>query len=106
MAVTKLSPTKLKFDEGVTLPAATTVGADGMDLDFSGKDYRILIEVGGAAATITAGNGLQGGGEPLTVAAGSAVVLNSGYYKYVSGAHKGCVHITGATATIKAVELP
>lgn len=106
MAVTKLSPTKMIFDEGVAMPAATTVGADGMDLDFTGKDSRILIEVGGATATITAGNGLQGGGEALEVAAGSAVVLNSGYYKHVSGEHKGCVFITGATATIKAVELP
>jgi len=107
MAVIKLSPTKLnEYNVSAATPAATTVTSDGMDLDFTGKAHRILIMVTEAAATITAGNGLQGGGQALTVSAGQSVVLDSGYYKHVSGAHKGCVYITGATAKIQAIELP
>lgn len=106
MAV-KLSPTKLnEYNVAVATPAATTVTAEGMDLDFTGKAHRILIMVTGAAATITAGDGIQGGGEALTVPAGQSVVLDSGYFKRVSGEHKGCVYITGADAKVQAVELP
>lgn len=106
MAAKKLVPSKMEFDTGVAKPVATTVGAEGMDLDFSGKDDRILIEVGNATATFLPGNSSQGGGEPLIVEAGKCVVLNSGRFKNVTGDSKGCVHITGATATIIAVELP
>ena len=106
MTTTKLTPTKLKFNTGVKTPEGTLVGDSGMDLNFSGKDNRILISVTVAAATITTGNGIQGGGPALTVQAGQSVVLDSGFFKHVSGEHKGCVYITGATAKVSAVELP
>lgn len=106
MATTKLSPTKLKFNTGAKVPEGTLVGESGMDLKFSGKDNRILITVTVAAATITSGNGIQGGGPSITVQAGQSIVLESGFFKHVSGEHKGCVYITGSTAKVSAVELP
>ncbi len=106
MAVTKITPTKIEeYNKGTTTPTSTLVGANGADLLFTGKDHRILIMVDTADITVKAGNGIQGVTD-LTVKSGESVVLESGFFKNVSGEHKGTVHITGATAKITAIELP
>ena len=76
-----------------------------MEVDYSGKDHRILLMVDTAAATVKAGNGIQGVTD-LSVGIGKSVVLDSGAFKNVSGDHKGAVYITGATAKVLAIELP
>lgn len=107
MAVTKITPTKMVLmNTEYATPAATLVGADGMEIDFTGVDMRTLIMVDSTAGvTIKAGNGIQGVAD-LEVAAGKSVVLESGAFKFVSGVHKGKVFITGATAKVSAIELP
>jgi hypothetical protein len=106
MAVTSLVPTRMgDFNTVVTTPTSAAVGADGMEIDYSGKDFKILLSVDTATATVKAGNGIQGVAD-LEVASGKSVVLDSGMFKNVSGTHKGKVYITGATAKVAAIELP
>lgn len=107
MAIVKITPAKMGLmNTGYAAPAPVAVGASGMEVDYSGKDYRILLTAGVADAVIEAGNGIQGVAD-LTLPAGQSVVLESGAFKHVSGAHKGSVFISGAaTTTITAVELP
>ena len=106
MAVTKITPTKIRdFNVGTKMPTSVLVGADGAELNFTGKDHRILIMADTADAVITKGNGIQGVVD-TTLKAGEAIVLESGAYKQVTGDHKGSVYITGATAKIMAIELP
>ncbi len=105
MAVTKLKITRVgDFNKPVDIPAATAIGADGMDIDFSGRDCDILLSVTGAEATVKAGNSIAGAAD-LKIGAGKCVVLDSGCFKNVRGPHKGCVFITGASAGVSAVEL-
>lgn len=106
MAVAKIVPTKVGLNSPAVFPTTTLIGADGMEVDFTGSDSKVLIYVDStAAATIKAGNGIQGTAD-LAVAAGKCVTVESGKYKNISGAHKGSVYITGATAKVAAVELP
>ena len=106
MAIVKIKPTKLNdFNLPAETPASTLVGGDGMDIDFSGKDFDILISVDTADVIVKAGNGLQGVSD-LTVKAGNSVVLDSGCFKNISGAHKGCIYLVGAAAKVSAIELP
>ncbi|MEG0340383.1 MAG: hypothetical protein RR573_10740, partial [Oscillospiraceae bacterium] len=92
--------------KGFAAPTATVVGADGMEIDYTGKDDKIMLTIGVADAIITMGNGIQGVAD-LTVPAGQSVVLESGAFKNVTGAHKGTVYIRGgATTTVTAIELP
>lgn len=106
MAVTKIKPTKMEeYNKGVALPTAVLVGTDGAEILFTGKDHRILIMVDTADITIKSGNGIQGVTD-ITVESGQAVVLESGFFKHVSGEHKGNVYVTGATAKVSAIELP
>ena len=106
MSVTNLKITRVgDFNRPVATPAGTLVGSEGMDVDFSGKDCDILLTVTEAEATVKAGNGMAGVMD-LKVPAGNCVVLDSGCFKNVSGPHKGCVFIEGASARVAAVELP
>lgn len=106
MAVTNLKITRVgDFNTPVAIPAATAVGAEGMDIDFSGKDCDILLSVTGGEATVKAGNSIAGTVD-LKIPAEKCVVLDSGCFKNVKGPHKGCVFITGASASVSAVELP
>jgi len=82
-------------------------------LELSGGDYKTLILMSGTATktvTFKIGNGIQGAGDDLVVTLGSnpmAIVLDSGYFKNVSGAAKDCVTITPNAATsFTIVELP
>lgn len=107
MAATKLTPTKMSIEGQISMPAPTTVGASGMELDFSGVDTKILImNDDTAAATIKAGNGVMSGIKDITLARSKSIVIESGRFKQMSGEHKGTVFIEGATAKISAIELP
>lgn len=105
MAVTKITPTELKWNTPGTMPTSTLVGADGMEIDFTGHDGKILIAVDTADATIKAGNGIQGVSD-LVVPSGKCVTIESGRFKNVSGVHKNAVFITGETAKVLAIKLP
>ena len=82
--------------------------------ELTGGDYKtVFIMTGTANATVkfSAGNGIQGVGDDLTVTLTStsphAIVLDSGYFKNVSGAAKDAVTITPSAATsFIIVELP
>lgn len=83
------------------------------NLELTGGDYKTLIYMSGTSTkkvTFSIGNGIQGAGDDLVVTLGSnpmAIVLDSGYFKNVSGAAKDCVTITPEAATsFTIVELP
>ena len=116
MAVTKVTPAKMGVPDNLTELAfvEATAQADGFVVDFTEKDENTLLvfENGGGDGTVTikAGNGIQGVADlELTVPAGvHGVVINSGEHKFVSGEHKGNVHIIPSATTIKlgAIVLP
>ena len=83
-------------------------------LELSGGDYKTLIIMEGTATktvTFSKGNGIQGTGADLVVTLATtdphAIVLDSGYFKNVSGTAKDCVTITPNYSTdFTIVELP
>ena len=93
-----------------------TSNSSAFKIELTGGDYKTLVLInnaGSASATATfaVGNGIQGAGANLvvTVAAGAtqAIVLDSGYFKNVSGTAKDCVTVTPSTALgFTVVELP
>ena len=94
---------------GISKSAAFTV-------ELTGGDYKtafLIANAGSSSATATfaVGNGIQGAGANVvvTVPAGEthAIVLDSGYFKNVSGTAKDAVTITPSAAlTFTIVELP
>ena len=86
------------------------------NLELTGGDYKTLImmnNVGSSTVSVTfkVGNGIQGVGSDLTVSVPSntaiAIVLDSGYFKNVSGNAKDCVTITPSGSIVFSfVELP
>ena len=85
-------------------------------LELTGGDYKTVIlmaNAGNASANVvfSIGNGIQGAGSNLTVAVAAsttmAIVLDSGYFKNVSGTAKDAVTITPSAAiSFTIVELP
>lgn len=85
-------------------------------VELTGGDYKTLFLIANAGnasanAVFAIGNGIQGVGSNLTVAvpAGEthAIVLDSGYFKNVSGTDKDAVKITPSAAlSFTIVELP
>lgn len=91
-------------------------------IDAKGGDYKTLVIIknagnADATATFAIGNGIQGVGADLVVtvkATGDsdgkdvqAIVLDSGYFKNVSGTNKGYIKVTPSAAlSFVAVELP
>lgn len=96
-----------EFD--ATALATAVNAADGAEFVMSGADHKYLVYItNGAssakAATVKAGNGLQGTADiSVTLGAGKStfVALESGRFKNVTGADKGKVVITGDSADIK-----
>ena len=91
----------------------TITKAAAFNLELSGGDYKTLIYMSGTSTktvTFAIGNGIQGAGDDLVVTLGSnpmAIVLDSGYFKNVSGTAKDCVTITPQASTdFVIVELP
>ena len=116
MSATAIVNTKLKINQGATMPATVAVDAtEGALVDYTGKeDGRILLILensgsSAATATVTAGNGLQGTEDlEVAVAAGgkSVVTVESGKFVNVYGGDKGKLTITGTGIKVAAVELP
>ena len=103
----------LELNKASDLGAGTSKSA-AFTLELSGGDYKTVIIFAGTSGkkvTFAIGNGIQGAGDDLVVTLASAnehaIVLDSGYFKNVSGAAKDCVTITPeAATTFKVVELP
>ena len=101
----------LKLNEAKDVIAITKSAA--FTLELTGGDYKTLILMSGTATktvTFAIGNGIQGAGDDLVVTLGSnpmAIVLDSGYFKNVSGTAKDAVTITPqASTSFTIVELP
>ena len=105
----------------LTLNKATDLGAGTAQsastpfgIELTGGDYKTAIIFSGTSGkkvTFAIGNGIQGVGADLEVTLASAnehiIVLDSGYFKNVSGTDKNMVIITPeAQTTFKVVELP
>lgn len=102
----------LKLNEASTVQTISKSAA--FTLELTGGDYKTAILMSASAArtvTFAVGNGIQGAGSDVVVNVAaenpSAIVIDSGYFKNVSGADKDCVKITpnGAT-TFTIFELP
>lgn len=96
-------------DELNTALSAAVDAADGAEFVMDERDDKYLILVQNAATaakdvTIKAGNGIQGVNDLTRSIAASSftfVQIESGRFKNVTGADKGKVIITGASADIK-----
>lgn len=83
--------------------------ADGAAFEMSGRDDKTLLLIQNSASsdgtvTVKAGNGIQGVNDLIVTVPQSsttALVLDSGRYKNVSGADKGKVVVLGSAETIK-----
>ena len=103
----------LKLNKFADLGAGTSQSA-AFGIELSGGDYKTAIIFSGTSGKyvkFAIGNGIQGVGSELTVTLASAnehiIVLDSGYFKNVSGTDKNMVVITPeAATTFKVVELP
>ena len=114
MAITAHPRTVLKLNEGKVIDGTSRSAAFGADA--MGGDYKLLFafnNAGNASATATlaVGNGIQGAGSDLvvTIAAGKTayLVVDSGYFKNVSGEYKDYIKVTPSAAlTVTIIELP
>lgn len=87
------------------------LSTSGKSVQFDGKDDKtaiLLQNTGGSSAdvTVVAGTGIQGVAD-ITISVGAsktvAVRLDSGEFKQVAGANKGCVILKGASTVNAAV---
>lgn len=100
---------KLMMNAAGELPVETDLTAEGVAVDYTGKDDgRILLLLKGTGTvTVVAGTGIQGT-EDLTAAvtAEAALVLESGKYMQMAGENCGKVVLRGTDVTVRAIELP
>lgn len=102
----------LKLNEASELTAATKDAEFNVEL--TGGDYKTVFIMKAAAdgtVDFNIGNGIQGAGENLSVDVTAdtpcAIVLDSGYFKNISGENKDCVTIVPSGSTeFLIVELP
>lgn len=110
MAKTEVVNTKLKFNEPKEVGAAVTLTSEGAVVDYTGcSDELILLLIGGAAATIKAGDGIQATSDltvPFETGKQKAVVVESGKYLFHTGEDKGKIVIEGTGATVQVIQLP
>lgn len=122
MARVKLTVHKMgKRNELMTAVATASLFAAvdasaGAEFEMSGRDDKVVVLIQNAATaaknvTIKAGNGIQGVNdyvESVPASSTTAIVLESGRFKNVSGEDKGKVIIMGASADIKlaVIQLP
>lgn len=103
----------LTLNKASDLGAGTSQSA-AFGIELTGGDYKTVILFSGTSGkkvTFSIGNGIQGAGSDLVVTLASAnehvIVLDSGYFKNVSGTNKDMVVVTPeAATTFKIVELP
>ena len=108
--------TLLKLNEGKALFSAASTANTAFYADAEGGDYKMLLTFANAGessgnVTIAVGDGALAAGDDLTfaVAAGATagIVVDSAYFKIMSGEHKGTIKITTSAAmTVTVVELP
>lgn len=115
MARVVITPHEMgRVNEAMTAVASASLfaavdAAAGAEFAMSGRDDKTLLLVQNAATsaktvTVKAGNGIQGVNDlTVSVPASSttALVLDSGRYKNVSGDDRGKVIVMGASADIK-----
>lgn len=111
MAVVTITATKMEKEQATVIPATVAVDAtDGAVVAWDCKDAQLYIILENAStsaakvATIVNGKGLQGTGDleqSIAASGKTAIMLDSGKYKQVSGTHKGKLWIKGADANIK-----
>ena len=116
MAITEHARTILELNKAKEISALGSSRSAVFGADAKGGDYKTLLMFANAGnasatATIAVGNGIQGAGSDLviTVAAGKtmAIVVDSGYWKNVSGEYKDFIKITPSAAlTVTVIELP
>ena len=109
MAIQTITKTKLKLNGDTAMPETVTLTADGGKIAYDEEDTKIVLLIGGAAATIEAGNALQGDGKlviPFETGKTKAVVIESGKFLNVCGEERGYIHISGVGATVSAIVLP
>ena len=117
MAITPVAKQVMKLNVGQAVTFESKSAAFGADAENGDYKTVLLFQNSGSAATVTiaVGNGLQGAGQPLTVdvpAGLTALTLDSGYFKFVSGSgedadYKGCYKITPSAALgVAVLELP
>lgn len=121
MAVTAITPEAISlntFDLDSLAMTAPTTAADGFLVDVSGyADNKILFVFQNSGstdrtATIKKGNGLQGVSDltsgAITSAKFSAITVESGRFKNVSGTNKGKILVIPSHAELKmaAIVLP
>jgi hypothetical protein len=112
MAVTNISPTKLKLNEAgaltFTVPSSAT---DGFSVDYTEQDSKLVLLLQNtstsatATATIKAGDGIQGVADyvqNLAASSVNAVRIESGKFKRVTGDSKGKVIVIPSAATVAA----
>jgi hypothetical protein len=122
MARVKLTVHEMGKRNELMTPVATASmftavdAAAGAEFEMSGRDDRVVVLIQNAATsaksvTVKAGNGIQGVvdyTENVAASSTTAIVLESGRFKNVSGEDKGKVIIMGASADIKlaVIQLP
>lgn len=122
MAVTAITPKALswnEFDVDALGMTAATAAEDGFTVDYGAQDGKILLvfynsnaSTTARSATVKAGNGIQGVADLASgdIAAGkyACVVVESGWFKNVSGDNKGKVIVISSHEELKmaAVVLP
>ena len=114
MAITAHAKTTLKLNEAKAIDGTSRNAVFGAEA--TGGDYKTLFvfaNAGSSAAKVTlaVGDGIQGAGSDLevSVAAGKTayLVVDSGYFKNVSGDYKDYIKVTpSAAVTVTIVELP
>ena len=114
MAITAHARTILELNKAAEVAGTSRSAAFGADA--AGGDYKTLLlfsNAGNASATATiaVGNGIQGAGSDLVVTVPASktygIVVDSGYFKNVSGEYKDYIKITPSAAlTVTVVELP
>jgi hypothetical protein len=117
MAVTVISPVKLKLDEigafDFTAPSSAT---DGFAVDYTEQDSKLVLLLQNTAsavatATVKAGDGIQGVADyvqNMTATSMGAIRLESGKFKRVTGDNKGRIIIIPSAVTVKAalIQIP
>lgn len=110
MAKANIVNTILKFNEPKEMEPVVTLTADGATVDYTKKsDELILLLIGGAAATVKAGDGLQATSDlavPFVTGKTKALVIESGKYLFHTGDNKGKIVIEGVGVTVQVIQLP
>jgi hypothetical protein len=111
MSVTNIAPTKLKLNEAGSLTfTAPTAAADGFAVNYGEQDSKLVLllqntDSAAATAIIKAGDGIQGVvdyTQSLPAGSVSAIRLESGKFKRVTGDNRGSVIVIPSSVKVLA----